>query len=101
LAIAPKLTSVNRKELEDFLQKCIFNFHIQHQFLKNLPAAFVSLNILSSEIISLKSVISSSEVFRVTMHGMPALLAASTPKGEFSTTTASDGFSVPNLYNAA
>jgi hypothetical protein len=49
----------------------------------------VSLNILSSDIHSLKSVIARGDVFSVTIDGIAALLAAFIPSGAFSTTITS------------
>ena len=40
----------------------------------------------------LKSESSSGVLFNVTIYRIPALIAASTPKGAFSTIIASDGF---------
>ncbi len=39
------------------------------------------------------------DALNVTIHGIPALLAALTPRGAFSTTTASEGFTF-SLCNA-
>ena len=50
----------------------------------------VSGNIVSPEINPLKSDISRGVLLRVTMHLIPAFLAALTPSGAFSTTRASD-----------
>ena len=49
----------------------------------------VSLNILSSEIDSLKSCIARGDVFNVTIDGIPASLADFIPSGAFSTPNAS------------
>lgn len=49
----------------------------------------MSLNILSSDINSLKSAMARGDVFNVTMHGIPASLADFIPSGAFSTTKAS------------
>jgi hypothetical protein len=61
----------------------------KHQFLRNPPADTVSLNILSSDINSLKSAIARGDVLNVTIDGIAASLAAFIPSGVFSTTIAS------------
>lgn len=66
--------------------------------LLNFPAELVSLNTRFSHIRPLKSDIARGDVFNVTMHGIPALLADLTPSGAFST-TALEGFTF-SLCNA-
>src|SRR5712691_6006707 len=63
--------------------------HSLHHSCRKLKADSVRLRILSSDIRDLKSVVSRGVLFKTTMHGIPALFAASTPKGAFSTTSAS------------
>src|SRR5437870_4036784 len=65
------------------------HFHSLHHFCLKLKADSVRLRILSSDIRDLKSVVSRGVLFKTTTQGIPALLAASTPKGAFSTTSAS------------
>lgn len=54
----------------------------------DLAADIVSLNILSSLIIDLKSWILRGALFNTIRHRIPALLAASTPNGALSITNA-------------
>jgi len=51
-----------------------------------------SLYLLIYGLLILKSDIARGDVFNETMHGIPALLAALTPRSAFYTTTASEGF---------
>ncbi|MFY9869735.1 MAG: hypothetical protein WAK17_08465 [Candidatus Nitrosopolaris sp.] len=68
-----------------------------HKSIRNFPAEFVSLNILSSDIEPLKSEIVRGNVFNVVIHGICALLAAETPSGEFTATASEDfTFSICN-----
>lgn len=68
----------------------LYNRLSLHHFFRNLPADTVSLSILSLDINSSKSAIVRGELFKVTMHGIAASLAAFIPSGAFSTTIASE-----------
>src|SRR2546425_10617603 len=62
------------------------HFHSLHHFCRKLKANSVRLRILSSDTNGLKSTAPRGVLFKTTMHGIPALFAASTPNGAFSTT---------------
>jgi hypothetical protein len=66
------------------------SLYVLQYFFKNELAELVSGNIDSSEIKPSKSEILRGVLLRVTMHLIPALFAALTPRGAFSTTRASD-----------
>ena len=76
---------------EEFLW---INHSLQHHCLKKSIVDLVSLKIIVSFVITLwkSDETSSGVLLRVIMHLIHALLAASTPKGAFSTTIQSDDF---------